>query len=240
MELNGKVGIITGATSGIGHATAELLSAAGMKLVLTGRRAKALEDLLKKLPGESAAVDGDICDPNLPGVLIDTAKQRFGRLDFVFNNAGVMNIGTVEQVDDEAMASMIAVNYEAAVRMAYAALRVFKKQGSGNLVNTSSILGTKVRAGVGVYAGTKYAIEAMSEALRMEMAGTGVRVMVIEPGYTATELQSHWTKQQKEPLKAVARPVQPIDIARAVKFMLEQPDHVLIPRLLMTPADQPM
>ncbi|MEX0776247.1 MAG: SDR family oxidoreductase [Phycisphaeraceae bacterium] len=238
MQLKDKVAIITGASSGIGWATAKELSAAGMKLVLTARRAKQLEALEKELAGPCVAVDGDITDPQLPAVLLDTAQQRFGQVDVVFNNAGVMNIGTVDDADVEALASMIRTNVEAATRVAYAALRVFKKQGHGDLVNTSSVLGMKVRPGVGVYAGTKYAIEAMSEALRLELAGTGVRVMVIEPGYTATSLQSHWTSKQKEPLKGVEQPVQPEDIARAVKFMLEQPAHVLVARLLMVPAQQ--
>lgn len=135
---------------------------------------------------------------------------------------------------------MIRVNVEAATRMAYAAVRLFKEQGHGDLITTSSILGLKVRPSVGVYAGTKYAVEALSESLRMELAGSGVRVMVIEPGYTQTHLQEHWNDEQKEGLKAMSKPVQPVEIAGAVKFMLEQPPHVVIPRLLMVPAEQPM
>ncbi len=238
MELSSSVGIITGATNGIGWATAQRLSAAGARLVVTGRRQERLDELLGKLGTEVVALAGDIAEPALPQQLVDTALARFGRLDFVFNNAGIMNIGNIDEVSDEAMTSMIRVNYEAAVRLAYAALRVFKPQGRGDLITTSSILGLKVRAGVAVYAGTKYAVEAMSESLRLELAGTGVRVMVIEPGYTATDLQSHWTPKQKLPLKSVSKPVQPDDIARAVQFMLEQPDHVVIPRLLMLPAEQ--
>ncbi len=238
MELRDSVGIITGASSGIGWAAARRLSEAGAKLVVTARRREILDQLLGELSAEGVAVAGDIADPALPQQLIDAAVGRFGRLDFVFSNAGIMNIGTVDEIDDAAMTTMIRVNCEAAVRLAYAALRVFKPQGRGDLITTSSILGLKVRPGVAVYAGTKYAIEAMSESLRMELAGTGVRVMVIEPGYTATELQSHWTDEQKVPLKAMRRPVQPDDIARAVQFMLEQPDHVVIPRLLMLPMEQ--
>ncbi|MDY0167277.1 MAG: SDR family oxidoreductase [Thermoguttaceae bacterium] len=238
MELLNSVGIITGATSGIGWATAERLSAAGAKLVLTGRRQERLDELLGKLGTEAVAMAGDIADLAFPKQLVDTALARFGQLDFVFNNAGIMNIGNIDEVTDEAMTTMIRVNYEAAVRLAYAALRVFKPQGRGDLITTSSILGLKVRAGVAVYAGTKYAVEALSESLRLELAGTGVRVMVVEPGYTATDLQSHWKPQQKLMLKAVTKPVQPDDIARAVQFMLEQPSHVVIPRLLMLPAEQ--
>jgi len=237
MDLSGKVGIITGASSGIGWATALLLSEAGAKMVVTARRAERLDQLVAEMTCDAVAVAGDIDEPALPQHLVDTAIERFGQLDFVFNNAGIMNIGAVEDVDDESMSKMIRVNYEAAVRMAYTALRQFQSQGSGDLVNTSSILGMKVRPTVGVYAGTKYAIEALSESLRMELAGTGIRVMVIEPGYTATHLQSHWTDEQQTMLKAM-KPVQPEDIARGVKFMLEQPPNVIIPRLLMVPTDQ--
>ncbi len=237
MVLSEAVGIITGASSGIGWATAQLLSQAGVRLVVTARSAQQLEQLVVGLTSDAQAVAGDIAAPELPQKLIDTAISRFGRLDFVFNNAGIMNIGAIDDVDDESMTQMIRVNCEAAVRMAYAALRQFKSQGHGDLISTSSILGMKVRPTVGVYAGTKYAIEALSESLRMELAGTGIRVMVIEPGYTATHLQSHWTNQQQEMIKSMT-PLDPSDIARAVKFMLEQPPHVIIPRLLMVPVDQ--
>jgi NADP-dependent 3-hydroxy acid dehydrogenase YdfG len=214
------------------------LSEAGVRLVVSARRAEVLTKLVGEMESEAVAVDGDIVDPALPQKLIDTAVERFGRLDLVFNNAGIMNVGRVEEVDDEAMARMIRVNYEAVVRMAYAAVRYFKPKGHGDLITTSSILGLKVRPGIGVYAGTKFAVEAMSDALRIELAGTGVRVMVVEPGYTSTNLQSHWTHAQKEPLRTVSKPVDPEDIGRAVKFMLEQPPHVIVPRLLMVPVEQ--
>lgn len=238
MELSGAVGIITGASSGIGWATSKLLSQSGAKVVITARRSEQLAQLADECPGDVAAVDGNIADPELPQRLIDTALDRFGKLDFVFNNAGIMNIGAIDDFDDDAMTTMIRVNYEAAVRLAYAALKVFKPQGRGDLITTSSILGMKVRPTVGVYAGTKFAVEALTESLRLELAGTGVRAMVIEPGYTATHLQSHWNPEQKEMLKAMTHPVQPEDIARAVKFMIEQPDYVVIPRLLMVPVQQ--
>ena len=238
MDLSGAVGIITGASSGIGLATSKVLSEAGAKLVVTARRAEALDNLASQLNGDVAVVAGDICDPELPESLIKTAVEKFGKLDFVFNNAGIMNIGSVDELDNESINTMVRVNYEAATRLAYAACRVFKKQGHGDLITTSSILGMKVRATVGAYAGTKYAVEALSESLRMELAGTGVRVMVIEPGFTETSLQDHWSADQKEALRAITQPVQPADIARALQFMLEQPSHIVIPRLLMVPAEQ--
>ncbi|MFO7902438.1 MAG: SDR family oxidoreductase [Planctomycetota bacterium] len=238
MDLSNAVGIVTGASSGIGWETCKTLSEAGARLVVSARSSEKLNQLVEQLPNQASAVSGDIVDPAMPRRLIEAATGGFGKLDFVFSNAGIMNIGSVDEVDDEAMTRMIRVNYEAAVRLAYAVLRVFKKQGHGDLITTSSILGMKVRPTVGVYAGTKYAVEALSESLRLEFAGTGVRVMVIEPGYTSTQLQSHWTEQQKEMLRKTSQPVQPADIARAVKFMIEQPGNVIIPRLLMVPMEQ--
>jgi len=240
MQLNESVGIITGASSGIGKATAKLLGDAGMKLVVTARRKDALDELVGAIDGEAVAVAGDIADESVPQQLIDAAIEQFGRLDFVFNNAGIMNIGSVEEVDINDMIKMIQVNVEALTRLTYLALKHFKQQGGGYVINTSSIVGTKTRPGIGVYSGTKYFVEAFTEALRMELAGSGVRVAAIEPGIVDTELQNHWTEAQKEPIRQVERWLDPEDIARAVKFMLEQPDHVAIPTMLVTPADQPM
>jgi len=211
-----------------------------MKLVISARRAAALQELVDQLDGRAVAVPGDIDDEHMPQKLIDTAVERFGRLDVVFNNAGIMNIGGIDKIAVDDMVKMIHVNVEAMTRLAYLALRHLKAQGSGYLINTSSILGTKVRPGVGAYAGTKYYVEALTEALRMELAGTGVCVTAVQPGYVRTELQQHWTDEQKEPLKNIDRPLAPEDIARAVKFMLEQPEHVAVPAILVTPADQAM
>jgi len=238
MDLSGKVGIITGASSGIGWETAKMLSEAGARLIVSARSTEKLDRLVEQLPGEAAAVSADIVDPAIPQTLVHAATENFDGLDFVFSNAGIMSIGSVDEVDMEAMSRMIQVNYDAAVRLAYTVLRFFKKQGHGDLITTSSILGTKVRATVGVYAGTKYAVEAMTESLRLEFAGTGIRIMVIEPGYTATQLQSHWTEKQKDSLRAMTHPLDPADIARGVKFMLEQPENVIIPRMLMVPVQQ--
>lgn len=240
MPLHDKTAIITGASSGIGQATARTLSAAGMKLVLTARRADRLEALAAELPGPSVCIDGDLTDPQMADLLVDTAVQRFGSCDVVFANAGSMNIGSIEQADVDALCDMIRVNFEAVVRLAYAALKHMKEQASGDLIITSSVLGTKTRPTVGVYSATKYAAEALTESLRMEVADTGVRVMTIEPGYVKTELQEHWSDQQKQPLKAIARPLDPQDIARAVCFMIGQPAHVTIPRMLVMPCSQAM
>ncbi|MGD8701565.1 MAG: SDR family oxidoreductase [Desulfosarcina sp.] len=236
MELNGKVILITGANSGIGKASAELLSEAGMKCLLTARNKDKLDRLAQRLPG-AAAVAGDMIDPTLPQRLVDTALEQFGRLDAVFNNAGVMNIGSIEAADLEALCSMVRLNFESVVRMSYVALRHMKSKASGFLINTSSLAGLKTFPQLGVYNGTKFAVEALTDALRMELAGSGVKVAVVAPGRTDTHLFDHWTEEQKfDPAQGMLAPE---DVARCVRFILEQPSEVLIPRLLVVPAKQP-
>jgi NADP-dependent 3-hydroxy acid dehydrogenase YdfG len=208
-----------------------------MRLVLTARRADRLEAVASEL-SEALIVPGDITDESLPERLVDAALDRFGRCDVVFNNAGVMDTGPIETADLDRLCHNIRVNVEAATRMAYVALRHFTTQGSGYLINTSSILGTKVRPTAGVYAGTKYAIEALTEALRMEVAGTGVRVACIEPGLVTTELQDHFEVHPRDML-GISTPLEPADIARVVRFVLEQPPHVSIPRIMVLPSEQP-
>ncbi len=237
-DLTNQVALITGASSGIGAAVARELDAAGMKLLLTGRNQKALDKLAGQC-GNAAVVVGDITDPALPTLLMETALETFGRCDVLFNNAGVMEVGAIEEVDIDRICAMVRINVEAAFRMAYAALKHFKKQKRGHLLNVSSILGTKVRPTTGAYAGTKYAIEAFTEALRMELAGTGVRVSAIEPGLTETHLQDHFGVHPAKAL-GMKKMLKPADIARAVAFVLRQPAHVSIPRVLVIPSEQAM
>ncbi len=236
--LENQVAVITGASSGIGRGVAEELRRAGMKLVLTARREDRLRALADELH-ECEVVAGDIADPWLPARLIDAALARFGRCDAVFNGAGVMHAGPIEEVDIEQMCTMVRVNCEAAVRVSYTALKHFKTAGCGHLINVSSILGTKVRPTTGVYAATKFAIEALSEALRMELAKTDIKVTVIEPGVVESELQDHFAVHPREVL-GIEYPLSPADIARSVRFVLEQPSHVRIPVMMILPGEQAM
>jgi NADP-dependent 3-hydroxy acid dehydrogenase YdfG len=238
MKLDDQVAIITGASSGIGRGVALELDRAGMKLVLNARRADRLEELANEL-GTAESVAGDLTDPSIPEQLVAAAVDRFGRLDVVFNNAGIMDTAPIDSADIERLCANARVNFEAAVRMAYTALRHFKNQGSGHLITTSSILGTKVRPTAGVYAGSKYGVEALTEALRMEVAGSGVRVGCIEPGLVNTELQDHFEVHPRDML-GMEQPLEPEDIARCVRFMLEQPAHVSIPRMMVLPSEQAM
>jgi NADP-dependent 3-hydroxy acid dehydrogenase YdfG len=236
MELRGKVAIITGASSGIGEAAARNLREAGMKLVITGRRGEPLLALTEEL-GETIPIAGDISEPALPALLLERALAEFGRCDVVFNNAGVIEAATIDAADIERICTMVRVNVEAAFRMAYTALKHFLAVKAGHLVTTSSVLGTKVRVTAGAYAGTKYAVEALSEALRLELANTPIKVTCLEPGLVMTGLHRHLPVHPREAFN-IQQPLVPEDIARVLRFVLEQPDHVLIPRVMVLPNDQ--
>jgi NADP-dependent 3-hydroxy acid dehydrogenase YdfG len=236
MTLTGQVALVTGATSGIGKATAEALAGAGARLVVTGRREDALKSLAEGLPG-CAVLAGDMTDPALPRAAVERALAAHGRLDLCVNNAGSIALGSIEEIDIEAVCRMVRINVEAAYRVAYTALRHFRGAGAGHLINISSVLGTKIRPTAGAYAGTKYAIEALSEALRMEVAGSAVKVSCIQPGLVMTELHRDIPVHPRETL-GVERPLVPADIARMVLFLAELPDHVAVPRLMILPQDQ--
>ena len=236
MDLKDKVAIITGASSGIGRAVARNLNEAGVKFILTGRREDHLAELKDEL-AHAAVLTGDICQDGMPQSLLAAALDTFGRCDIVFNNAGIIKAGSIDEIDIEDMCYMVRVNVEAAFRMAYVAVKHFKSTGSGYLLNTSSVLGTKVRPTAGAYAGTKFAIEALTEALRLELAKTNIGVSCVEPGLVQTDLHREWPVPPAQSLN-IPRPLQPEDIARVVRFILEQPDHVRLPRILAVPSDQ--
>ena len=230
-DLTDRVAVITGASSGIGEATARYLRARGMRLLITARREERLHALAEEIGG-TRVLAGDIADPDLPGRLIPGALEAFGRCDVVFNNAAAFAVGPVEKLDAGKVAQLARVNVEAAYRIAYEAVRYFKAADAGDLINMSSISGTKVaRGGIGWYGGTKHALEALTESLRMELADTGARVSCIEPGMTQTEIFG-------EPITSIRKPLDPEDVARVVGFILESPAHVSIPRVMILPSCQ--
>lgn len=237
-RFSDQVAVITGASSGIGLGVAEELSRLGMKLVLTARRRDRLYELAGRL-GNCTVVVGDIACEKMPQRILDTAISEFGRCDVVINGAGTMYAGSIEEVSIDTLCSMIRVNFEAVTRLAYVSLKHFQSTGTGHLINISSILGTKVRPNTGAYAGSKYAVEALSEALRMEVAKTDIKVSVIEPGVVSTELQNHFEVHPCK-LLGISNPLLPSDVARCVRFILEQPSHVRIPVMMVLPSEQAM
>ena len=232
--LAGQVAVVTGASSGIGLAVAKELHALGLRLVLTARSEERLSPICSEL--QAQALVADITDATVPQRLLATALERFGRCDVVINNAGSIEVGPIESIDVDKVCSMVRVNVEAAFRVAYTFIKHFAKQGRGHLINVSSVMGTKVRATAGAYSGTKFAIEALSEGLRMEVAGTGVCVTCLEPGLVRTEMHRDWPVHPAVGMN-IPHPLMPEDVARCVSFVLAQPAHVRIPRLMILPSE---
>ena len=233
-DFSGKVGVITGAGSGIGLAVARELHSMGMHLVLNARRKELLTTAGQEM--QAAILVGDIADPNMPKKLLDLALSIHKRCDVVFNNAGIIETGPIESIDIDRVCAMVRVNVEAAFRVAYTFVRHFLSQGRGHLLNTSSVLGTKVRLTAGAYCGTKFAVEALSEAFRMELAGAAVKITCIEPGLTMTDLHRDMPEHPSK-LMNISKPLQPEDIARCVRFVLTRPEHVRIPKIMVLPGE---
>ena len=238
MELQNNVAIVTGATGGIGEAIAKNLNDAGMKLVITARSQDKLDQLKSKLQA-AEAIAGDATDPELPQKLMDRALEVFGRVDVVVNNAGLMDVGKIEEIDIDQICQMVRINVESLYRMSYLALKHFKQTGSGFVLNMSSIAGLKTSAKYPAYCGTKFAVEAFTDSLRMELAGSNIGIACIEPGTVDTGLYDQWSQDQKDAIAAGGM-LQPDEIAHYVRFILEQPPHIRIPRLLVVPAAQPV
>lgn len=233
-KIEAKVAVITGASSGIGLAAARELHNMGTKLVLTARNEQKLAQLQNELG--AAILPADITDESTAEKLLDHAVSSYGRCDVLVNNAGIMVTGEIDEINLDDISRMVRVNVEAPYRLAYVFARHFLSQKSGHLLNISSVLGTKTRPKAGVYAGTKHAIEALSESMRMELAGKGVQVSCIQPGLVMTGLHNHWEIHPKESLD-IKDPLQPEDIARCIRFVLSQPEHVRIPKMLVLPGE---
>lgn len=233
-SITHRVGVITGATGGIGTAVATSMSEAGWRLVLSARSAEKLDALASQLQAPAVVIPGDLRDVSLPQALLSAAVEKFGRCDLCFNNAGILEVGPIETIDVERVCDMVRVNVEGAFRVAYVFLQHFVREKMGHLINISSVLGKKVRPTAGAYAATKFAIEALSEALRMELNKTDVQVSCIQPGLVMSGLHDRWEIHPSE-LLGIVEPLQPSDIARMVLFLLDQPPHVRIPQLMILP-----
>jgi NADP-dependent 3-hydroxy acid dehydrogenase YdfG len=233
--LANQVALVTGGSSGIGLACARALLDQGVRVVVSGQRAERLAQIAAPYGERCATLAGDIADPAIIESLFTLAVQKFGRLDIVVNNAGFMTSGTIEEIDIDLVARMVRINVEAAFQVMYRAVKHFRETGHGALISTSSSLGRKTAVQAGAYAGTKHALEALAEALRMEVAGSDIRITNLRPGLVATELHRDYavpmTRQRN-----IDQPLLPEDIARAMLFVLSQPAHVRIPELLITPG----
>lgn len=238
MDLNNKVALITGASSGIGKAIARNLDDAGMKLILTARSQDKLNELAAECK-QAKVLAGSITEQETPQQLLDFALDSFGQLDVLINNAGMMSVGAIEEIDIDKICLMARLNVESVYRMAYTVLKHFKQTGSGFLINTSSVAGLKTSPKQAAYDGTKHAIEAFTDSLRMELANTKIKVAAIAPGTVDTGLYDKWNEEDAEYIKS-GGVLQPEDIARCVRFVLRQPQGVMISRMLAVPTNQPV
>ncbi|MDH6212865.1 SDR family NAD(P)-dependent oxidoreductase [Streptomyces pseudovenezuelae] len=239
--LEGKVVLVTGASSGIGQATAVALSKAGARVAVAARRADRLRSLAQDAPGEMLVLQLDVADPESVRDAVAATVERFGALDILVNNAGVMLSGPILGADTEEWTRMVDTNLLGSMYAVHAALpHLLRRKGA--VVQVSSTSGRMATAASGVYAATKFGITAFSEALRQEVTAQGVRVIVVEPGFVATELTSHITdpsiQAMAKNLAESMRTLRPEDIADAVLYAVTQPEHVAVNEILIRPTDQ--
>ncbi|MGI9049833.1 MAG: SDR family NAD(P)-dependent oxidoreductase [Rubrobacteraceae bacterium] len=243
-KLDGKVAIVTGASSGIGEATAEALAAEGANVVIAARREERLSDLKQRMESGGTSVltvQCDVTDEEQAHDLIRKAEEEFGSVDILVNNAGVMLLSKVEKRLSGEWRQMFDVNVLGLLYVTDAAVETMKRQGSGHIVNISSVAGRRSGPASGVYSGTKYAVNAISEALRGELAGDGIRVTIVEPGAVATELTDHITDEEVlESVKEMQKMeiLESEDIANAVAYAVTQPQRVNVNELLIMPTEQ--
>lgn len=242
--LAGKVALVTGASSGIGEATALALATAGAEVAIVARRAdrlKALSERIEKAGGKVFAIEADVARPDSAQGLITDVLAHGKRLDIIVNNAGVMLLAPVSEARPEDWRQMIEVNLAALMELTRAALPHLK-ESRGHIVNVSSVAGRIANPGAAGYAATKFGVVAFSEALRREVYADKVRVTVIEPGMVETELGDHITnpgmKANLEQRRAAMEPLRSEDIAAAVLYAVTQPPRVNVNEILIRPTDQ--
>jgi NADP-dependent 3-hydroxy acid dehydrogenase YdfG len=241
--IAGKVVVITGASSGIGQATALLLAERGAKVVLGARRTERLEALAARITaagGEAAYARTDVKRREDVATLVKTACERFGKIDVLVNNAGIGLISPLDELRVEDWEEMIDVNIKGVLYGIAAALPIFRKQGFGHFVNTISTAGLRIVPLQSVYAGTKNAVRAISEGLRQE-AGDKLRVTIISPGFVHTDFADAMTNPEVKAQTLAARDkiaIPPEAIARAIAFAIEQPADVDVGEIVVRPTAQ--
>jgi NADP-dependent 3-hydroxy acid dehydrogenase YdfG len=242
-RIEGKVVAITGASSGIGEATALLLAERGAKVVLGARRSDLLEALAARIVeagGEAACARTDVRRRDDLTGLVTLACEQFGRLDVLVNNAGIGPISPLDDLRVEEWERMIDINIKGVLYGIAAALPVFRDQGSGHFVNTASTAAHRIVPNQSVYAATKTAVRAISEGLRQE-AGDKLRVTVVSPGFTRTSFAEDVTNPEVKAQIAKSRDtfaMAPDAIARAIAFAIEQPPDVDVGEIVVRPTAQ--
>jgi NADP-dependent 3-hydroxy acid dehydrogenase YdfG len=246
-SLDGKVALVTGASSGIGEATAVALAREGAAVGLGARRKDRIDALAERISGDGGkalAVEADITDEETANALVRQTAEELGGLDLLINNAGVMLLGPVAGADTEEWRRMIEVNLLGLLYCTHAALPVMGEAGGGHVVNVSSVAGRIAALGSAVYNMTKWGVVGFSEALRQEVLHANVRVTCVEPGFVETELQGHnenpiVVQEIEKMQERIGELLQAEDIADAVLYAVTRPQHVSINEMLVRPTKQP-
>ncbi len=244
--IKNKVVVITGASSGLGEATARHLAAEGASVVLGARRADRIHALVEELTAaghKAKAVATDVTDRDQVKDLVQAAVDTFGRIDVMLNNAGLMPLAPLERLKVDEWDRMIDVNLKGVLYGIAAALPHMQAQKSGHIINVSSVYGHVVDPGATVYCATKHAVRALSEGLRKEVKPYNIRTTVISPGAVSTELLEHISEKDiqqgtRDFVSKIA--VGPDTFARAVAFAINEPDDVDINEILFRPTAQPV
>jgi NADP-dependent 3-hydroxy acid dehydrogenase YdfG len=243
-NIEGKVVVITGASSGLGEATARHLSAEGAKVVLGARRADRIQKIAGELAsngGQAIAFTTDVTQVDQVKRLVDGGVKAFGRVDVMLNNAGLMPHSPLERLKIDDWNRTIDVNIKGVLYGIAAALPYFKEQKSGHFINVSSVAGHKIRPGGAVYSATKTAVIILSEGLRQEVKPYNIRTTVISPGAVESELVDSITEPDvKKGMQAFydATAIPADSFARMVSFAMSQPDNVDINEILFRPTKQ--
>lgn len=244
-RLNGRIALVTGASSGIGEATALELARQGAKVAVAARRHERLQALAERLAGlgaEPLVLAADLADEAAAQRVVKEAEAHFGRLDILVNNAGVMYLEPVAEADLGRWRHMLELNVLGLIASTQAALAGMRARRDGHIVNIASTAGRVANPNAAAYSATKFGVVAFSEALRREVYKDNIRVSVIEPGVVETELRDHiGHAATKDALNAWAggmRQLQSQDVAEAIAFCVSRPPHVNVNEVLMRPTDQ--
>ena len=248
-RLEGSVALVTGASSGIGQATARALAAEGAAVALAARRTDRIESLARELGEDTRvlALTTDVTVEREAREAVERTVSRLGGLDIVINNAGVMLLGPIEGAPLEEWERMVRLNVLGVLYVAHAALPHLLRaadqgpRGVADLVNISSVAGRSARSGAGVYNLTKFGVGAFSESLRQELTRRHLRVSLVEPGAVATELTQHLRPEIREQTAAMfadAEPLQAEDIAETITFIVTRPRRMAVNEVLVRPTEQ--
>jgi NADP-dependent 3-hydroxy acid dehydrogenase YdfG len=249
-SLRGTVALVTGASSGIGEATARVLAAKGAKVAVAARRLDRLEKLALEIGGEghtALAIESDITDQKQAIAAVERTADELGRLDILVNNAGQMLLGPIEDAPTEEWDRMIDLNLKGLINTTHAAVphllaaAADSERGCADVVNISSVAGRIARSGSGVYNLTKFGVGAFSESFRQEFASRKVRMAIVEPGAVDTELSDHIRDGIREQVRkrfTEMKMLEGVDIADAIAYAVTRPWHVSLNEILIRPTEQ--